>query len=213
MEKLRKIMAVLFSVLAVAMAAALVWIALAYRQAAPVLVRPSQAAQDTAQRMLQAVQQGDYDTAGSLIWGNPDLGVDRQAETEVGKRIWEAYQSSLDYAPVGACYATASGVAQDYCVSRLDMHSVTSKLRERSRLLLEQRVEEAEDIRQVYDENNDYREDVVMEVLEEAAKQALQEDAVYVQEVFTVHLVYRGNAWWVLPEEQMIQAISGALAG
>lgn len=213
MEKHRKILAAVLAVLALAVAVTGVWLAIANMDAEPVLVRPSDQALATAQEMLQAVSDGDYDRAGRLILGCPELGVDREAESEVGRLIWKAYQDSLSFTPEGACYATDAGIAQNYRVRYLDRNSVTARLRERSRALLEERVANAEDTSQVYDENNEYREDVVMEVLAQAAEQALREDAAYVELVVPVGLTYENGAWWVLPEEQLLAAISGGLAG
>lgn len=213
MEKNGKTAAFVLAVLALVVAAAGIWLAISARQAEPVLVQPSDRALATAQEMLQAVADGDYDHAGQRILGCPDLGVDRQAESEVGRLIWAAYQESLSFTPEGACYATASGIAQNYRVRYLDRNAVTARLRERSQALLEERVANAQDTSQVYDENNEYRADVVMEVLAQAAQQALQEDAAYVELVVPVSLTYENGAWWVLPEEQLLAAISGGLAG
>lgn len=213
MEKNGKTAAVVLAVLALVVAAAGIWLAISARQAEPVLVQPSSQALATAQEMLQAVADGDYDHAGQLILGCPDLGVDREADSEVGRLIWAAYQESLSFTPEGACYATACGIAQNYRVRYLDRSAVTARLRERSQALLEERVANAQDTSQVYDENNEYREDVVMEVLAQAARQALQEDAAFVELVVPVGLTYENGAWWVLPEEQLLAAISGGLAG
>lgn len=213
MERLRKILAAVFAVLALSVAAFGAWAALTNRNAAPVLVEPSEQALDTAQRLLQAVSEGDYERAEGYLLGNPSLGIEREAESQVGRLVWEAYQKSLTFTPEGESYATASGIAQDYRVRYLKFDSVTEKLRERSQLLLEQRVETAEDISDVYDENNNYREDVVMEVLEQAAEEALREDAVYTEVVITVNLTYQNGTWFVLANEELLSAISGGLAG
>lgn len=213
MKIFMKCLAVLFGVAALASAVFGIRLAITNRDALPVLVEPSQEAMNVASTMLQAVADGDYEKAGSMILGDPDLGVDREADGEVGKFLWNAYQESLEFTPVGEAFTTEEGIAQRYTVHYLDINSVASNLRTHSQALLEKRVEEAEDVSEVYDENNEYREDVVMEVLYDAAEQALKENASYIEQEFVVNLAYRGGKWWALLDEGLLAAITGGLAG
>lgn len=213
MKVIKMLLAGLFCTAALAAAGLGVWLAADNRDAAPVLVREDPAARQTAQALLDAVCAGDYETAGGMMLGSPELGVDRPAQDAVGVLLWDAYQQSLSFAPVGGCYATASGVAYDYTVRYMDLDSVTGVLRERSQTLLSQRVEQAEDMSEVYDENNEYREAFVMEVLRDAARQALAEDADYIERSFTVNLVYRDGCWWAVADDELLSAVSGSLAG
>ena len=80
-----------------------------------------------------------------------------------------------------------------------------------SQSLLEQRVAEAEDVTQIYDENNDYREDFVMDVLYDAAKMALEQDGEVVELDITMDLVYGEDRWLVIPSEELLRAISGGI--
>ena len=208
-----KCLAALLALLSLSIAVFGIWLAVSNRDSAPVLVKPSQNAIDTADAMLQAVSDGNYEAAASMILGNTDLGVDRQAKDQVGVLLWDAYQASLEYTPLGDSFATDTGVAREYAVRYLDVDAVMASLRERSQALLEKRVAEAANVSEVYDENNEYREDFVMKVLYDAAQQALGEDVTYVEDTFTVNLVYRENKWWVVADDGLKRAISGSLAG
>lgn len=203
----------LLAVVALTAAVGGIYISFRYKDEEPVLLEPSQEASDAATALLDAVCAGDYETAGSLILGSPELGVDRPAQDAVGVLLWDAYQDSLEYVPVGEPFATDSGVAQRFTVRYLDLSSVTATLRERSQALLEERVAQAEDTSEVYDENNEYREDVVMDVLYDAAVAALAEDARYVEVTFTMKLVYRDGRWLAVADDELLNAISGSLAG
>ena len=66
---------------------------------------------------------------------------------------------------------------------------------------------------EVYNENHEYREDVVTDVLYDAAEMALKENGTYVEKSFTVKLTCLDGQWWVLPDQQLLAAISGGLAG
>lgn len=213
MKIFMKCLAVLFGVVALLSAGFGIRVALDNRDAMPVLVEPSQEALGTASEMLQAVADGEYEKAGSMILGMPDLGVNREADGQVGQILWNAYQQSLEYTVVGEPFTTADGIAVRYSVRYLDISAVAANLRTHSQTLLEKRVDEAEELSDVYDENNDYREDVVMEVLYDAAELALKENAAYIEKEFTVNLVYRGGKWWVLLDDGLLAAITGGLAG
>lgn len=177
----------------------------------PVLLAPVKEAEEQAAAMMDAVEAGDYNTAATYILGNPQLGVDRDPADVAGTMIWEAFVQSYSYEFVGDSFATDSGLARQVKVSYLDIGSVTANLQERSQTLLEERVAVAEDMDEIYDENNDYREDFVMEVLKEAVADALVEDAQMTGMEFTINMVYRNGSWVVVSDSALMTAISGGI--
>ena len=129
----------------------------------------------------------------------------------MGVLIWEALVDSMRYELVGDCYATEDGLAQDVTMSYMDINSVTATLKDRSQALLEQRVDEAERLDEVYDENLQYREDFVMDVLYDAAAAALEEDAQTVTTKLTLKMSYQGQKWWIIADRELLDAISGGI--
>ena len=204
--KIQKRISRLLAAAALLTALAAVWFC--FTPGEPVLLGTPEGAMEQARGLMDAVCRGDYDRAGELLWGSPRLGLDREPADPVGQVLWEGFQESLQYEFPGACYASDRGVAWDLRLTRLKFASVTEPLGDRSRQLLEQRVAQARDVSEVYDENNEYREDVAREVLVEAAWQALEEDAETETLELTLHLVYEDGQWWVLPERDLLNAIS-----
>lgn len=207
----KKFFAALFAVLGICSAAAAIFIGMNFTDDAPRLLSQPTVARSKVIDMMEAVCSGDYDKAGQAILGNPSLGVDREAADAVGILIWDAFQDSLSYELLGECYTTDDGLAQDITVTGMDIESVTVQLRDRSQALLEQRVSEAEDTSDIYNENNEYREDFVMDVLYDAAVQALEEDAVTQTVNLTIKLSYSDGSWWVVADEALLNAISGGI--
>lgn len=207
--KISKFFAGLFALLGIAVAAATVWLCLQSLDKAPVLLSQPQAAVDRVEALFQMVGQDDYAAASGLIYGSPDLVGDRKSMDKISTMIWDAYVQSFSYELVGDCTATATGIAQKVKVSYLDIHSVTEGLQDRARTLLQQRVAEAEDVEEIYDENNDYRRDFVDGVVNDAAREALARDVRYVEAELTVELVYTQGQWWILADPALMQAISG----
>lgn len=211
--KIKNILSLLLALAAAAVAALTLWVCLGALGAQPVLMKAPSAASETADALLAAVQAGDYQTASGMMLGNPQLGADRAPADEVGGLLWDAFRDSFSYELQGECYATDSGIAQDATVTYLDFSSVTASLQQRSQELLVQRVAQAEDADTIYDENGDYREDFVMEVLREVTLDALEEDAQNKQQQLTVNLVYKQGRWWVVADQALLAAISGGIAG
>lgn len=197
--------------LALLLAAGTIALSLMSVHAEPVLVSQPKEAVERADAFLEAVCRGDYAAAGDMMQGQPDLGADRDPAEEAGKLLWDAMVESFSYTHQGPCYATDTGVAMDLNFTRLDLSSVTDSLGDRSQKLLEMRVEQAENVDEIYDENNEYREDAVMEVLLEATEDALREDAENTTQELTIHMVYEAHRWWVVPTEQLLNAISGGV--
>lgn len=208
---LPRVLSGLFAVLGLTAAALGIWLGLGSVDAAPVLLRQPEAVPERVEQMLELVSAGDYNGAGKLMQGQPDFGADREAADEAGRILWDAFVSGFSYRLEGECYATDSGVAQDVVITRLEPDSVTAGLRDRIRSVLEKRLETAEDVSEVYDENNNFREEVVAEALLEALKEAIREDASYTGVTVTVTLVWRDGSWWIVPEEGLIRAITGGI--
>lgn len=208
---LKKVFAAVFAAIGLVTAALAVYIGMNFTDRAPTLLTPPTVARSKVVAMMDAVSEGDYAEAGKNILGNPELGVDREPADRVGALIWNAFQESISFELVGECYTTEDGLAQNVTFTSLDIESVTVNLKERSQALLKMRVDEAEDTSDIYDENNDYREDFVMEVLYDAAVQALEEDAVEKTVELTIKLSYADGSWWVVADTALLDAISGGI--
>lgn len=209
--KLSKVFAALAGLIGVAIAAGAVYVALNNLDTAPQLVQPPEEALERTETMMEAVSQGDFTAASEVMYGKPNLGVDREPADEVGVMIWELFLESISYEFTGDLYATEEGLSRNITIESLDISSVTVSLRERAQTLLAQRVEEAEDVDQIYNDEGEYREEFVMEVLYEAVEAALAEDAQTVHWEITLNLIYNDEQWWILPEQTLLEAISGGI--
>ena len=179
------------------------------RENSPVLVTQPREARQTVVTMLDAAGQGDLDTMSSCLAEGCSLGQQREPDSVVGKLLWKSYLDSFTYEILGDCYASDSGVALNVRVTYLDFDSVMEPMGKRTARLLTRRVGQAKKIEEVYDENNEYREDVVQDVLDEAMSQALEDEATQVTKEVAVHLTYENGQWRILPEPEILSAISG----
>lgn len=176
------------------------------------IVKTPEDAVSCAEAMVQAIDSGDFSAASALMYGQPDLGVDGVPEEKIGQMIWDAFLESISCQLDKEYYVRNSMLCYDAAVTALDIPSVTKNLQSRFRALLDARMESAEDMSELYDENNDFRADLLSELLEQAVAQALEEDAQMVTREFTLELIQQDGAWWVVPNQSLLQALSGGVA-
>lgn len=177
----------------------------------PLLIKTSREATLQTQDMFDAICRGDYSAAEQFLLGRPSLGVDRPAADAVGQVFWDVFIESLSYELQGPCFATDSGLGQAVSITCLDISATAASLGQRSQELLEALLVSSADTSDVYNENNEYREDVVMEVLHQAVRDVLAEDAVYRTTTITISLVQNDGTWWIVPDEALLSAVSGGI--
>ena len=200
-----------YGLLAAVLVLGCIGLALLNTNASPVLLQQPQSAMDQVQTMLDALCAGEYQTVSACLYGQPNLGLDREAEDPVGQLFWDALEESFTYEIGGEFHATDSGVALDVSISALDINSITLNLRERAQTLMEAQIAQAEDPDELYDEHNEYRQEFVMGSLYQAAQDALAQDARYVTWDLTLNLVYENGQWWIMPEQDLLRAVSGGV--
>ena len=200
-----------FGLLGISFAILGIFLALTNTNSEPVLVKQPQAAMNQVQTMLDALCEGDYETVSGCLYGTPDLGLDRVPQDAVGQLFWQALADSYTYELRGDFHATESGVSVNATIQALDLDSVTANLRQRAQDMLEKKIDQAENTSEIYDANHEYREDFVMGALYDAALAALEEDAATTSWDMTLNLIHKDGQWWIMPDEVLLQAISGGV--
>lgn len=208
--KHRKILSAVFAGLGGCLAALALVICLTQRNAEPKLLVYPQEAVSCARNMLTSVCAGDFQAASQYLYGEPSLGTGSQWEDTASQYLWDAFVSSLDYQTHGGCYATASGVALKVTITGLDMGQVLQDMKSLAPELLEEMVNQAEDMDEVYDSDQEYRDEFIQSVMYRAAEEALV-DADSTSQELTLSLMYDGSTWWVVPDEALLNAISGGI--
>ena len=179
--------------------------------ASPTLLSPAQDAQNQVVQMMDALCRGDFPAVEQYILGNPSLGVDHEPADTASALIWDAFVDSFSYELSGECYATDTGVAQDVTLTYLDIPAVTEGLAQRSEKHLAKLQKEATHTSEIYDENGNYHSDLVLKVFNAAVAEALQENSSLTSSTFTLQLVQRDNQWYIISNNEFINAISGGL--
>lgn len=177
---------------------------------APVrILEVPQGAVDCSESFAQALQAGDLTAASRLMYGQPDLGAEGTSADPETALVWKTFLETLSFEFTGKCYAVENGFARDASITTLDAASVTRKLGERAQTLVNQKIASAASLEEVYDENGNFRKELAEQILDTALRQSLEQDAHTTSREVTVKLVNRDGGWWVVPDQVLLQALSG----
>lgn len=208
--KIARIFSAVVGVLGAAVMVFSVILCLCSLDAEPKLKELPEGAVACAQELQQAVAKADFEAISRCLYGHPNLGAEEKMTDTAGKTLWEAFEDSLSLTYEGSCYATNSGIGCNAVVTSLDVASVAQSLSGHAHALMTQRVAQAEEMEELYDENNNFRTDLVEEVLQQAMGKAL-ENGETVKRNVTLTLVCENGQWYAVADEAFLQAISGGL--
>lgn len=166
------------------------------------------------EQFMKALAEGDYPAAEALMYGDSTLGAPREASSEVGKLVWNAYAKSFSYEFNGGCYGSENGICRDVTITTLDITSVSEVLPLRAEVILEKKKADAQEVNNmnlVYEEDGSIKESVMDSVIETAIAQTLAGDVKMMTTTVTLELVDENGAWQVLPGKELLKAVSGGL--
>jgi hypothetical protein len=183
---------------------------LLWNRNAPVRIQElPQEAVSCSDAFAQALNAGDLDAAAQRIYGQPDLGVGTVPAQPETAYVWEAFRRSIAFEFSGTCQAEQAVLVRKGSITTLDVARILDKLPEQTQALMDRKIAAAESLAEIYDEENHFREALVEEILREAVQQVLNQEAETVTREVTVKLVNRDGGWWVVPDQALLQALSG----
>lgn len=179
--------------------------------ARPVMLRQPQQAYHRAVEFLSALEAGRLQAGADCLLGQPDLGADRPARDAAGRVLWDAFVHSFSWEILGDCYAAENGVSLQVSITTLDMDASTASLGERVQVLLQQRLDNARSMEEIYDASGNYLDSLLRELLAQAATEALAEEGVYITRELTLSMIWQDGCWWILPDPALLDTISCGL--
>lgn len=212
--KLGKILAPVFGILGLVLMIATVGLSFASLDAQPRGEVPQEAITCGAKTLL-AISEGDFTAAAEQMYGQPDLGVAEELSEEAAA-VWEIFRSGITCWPISNdpsdYYVSGSGFAVDVQITVPQISTITDSLTDHAGELMNRRIAAAEEMAEIYDDSGNFRQDVVADVLKEAMDLSLAEEPESMTVQATLGLVYRDGKWWAVPDENLLNALSGGLA-
>ena len=165
---------------------------------------------DAAAGFFNAVCLREWKTAAWYVRGEPDLGLDRVPEDPLEAEIWSAYLRSWSWSMGEGERVDELHAAQTVYFTCLSQKRLLEGANAEIRELLAVRVDQAEDLGEIYTQEGDFREDVVRQALSQTVERRLEHPENYLVSVpVTVRLTFRDSRWQVEPEESLWQVLSG----
>lgn len=195
-----KLFSSIFSVLGTVVLIVSIVLCLMCRNMEPKTRNIPQEARDVSEQFMTFLSAGDYESAGQLIYGQPELGADENLQNSVSARIWEAFRESVTLEAEDSCYLEGKDYCRDVTVSTLDVPGLMQSI---ASLTQPQQMAVSGEDEALPVSNPDT---LLMEAVEEAL---LSCETVQVQG--RLRMVEAGNSWYVIPDKAILTAISGGL--
>lgn len=210
--KIAKFFAVIFAVLGTVLMLSAAVVCFTALDASPKVTETPDGAIACADALIQALDEGDLEKAAQLMYGQPDLGAAGAPSDTAAAQLWEKFRQDLACVSAGKLYLQGSDFLRDIQVTVLDVTGITQAVQPRAKALLEKKVAQAENMEELYDAENHFRQDLIDQVMDQALKEAMEQDARYLTYDVTVKLVFRDEKWWAVPDAQLLEALSGGMA-
>ncbi len=175
---------------------AAVILTISLRNSSPIIVGSLSEADVQTERFMDAVCNGDFDTAEKLISSSHDLTPKEEHTNPLTKTLWEAYRSNLTYRFHGGCYADDYGLYRDVTITALDLPALMSDLQTRSAIV---------------QSNTD--EDQIMEKLAETAADMIARGGYTTERTLTLRLTGHSGDWQIQITPQLIALLQGSMGG
>ena len=173
-------------------------------------VKPTREANDFAQLVLGALEDGDFTAVEGYLYGKPSLGLDREPATTEGKQLWDAYRDSIAVTTGENCYGEGTNIYQTAQVTHMDIAQTLSGLDRRAAELLKETLDAQEDPAALLGEDGQIPEKLRQELRTQALRDALAEPKTVTAQI-TFQLIEQDGQWWALPDQAMLDILSGGL--
>ena len=178
-------------------------------QADPMILREPEKAKQCAEEFLQAINDGSLAEAADYLPDPSTLGEVPEDADPIAALIWDTYRTQLEAELVSGLYTTADGLCMDMELTALDVDDAVEKIGTLAVERMQERVAATLDMSELYGDDGQYRPELVDDVLQQAALETLMCDLPTVTTSITLHLTQSGEAWVVIPDRALINALSG----
>ena len=169
--------------------------------------RPACAPEEAVEGFFDAWESGEEENARAyLADGTLPLGQ-RAPEDDAAAELFAARQESFSWALAGEASTEGLEARVPVCLTTLDLGAMRAELRELVMARLEKLVD-ARDYDEIYDENGMYRPAVTDTVYREAVHTLLEErERFEKEETLTLRLRYEAPDWHILPDAALSAAL------
>lgn len=206
----KKLPSLLCLLLAVAVSSTAIYLGFTANTRQPTLLREDKQARQAAEQLVDCLSSGDFQGAGGCLQGVTGLVLPQEGEDAAGL-LWRHYRESLSGELIGEVYLDAQGCCQDAVFRGADLDALTRRMRALAPGLLTQRIEQAEDPAEIYNEDLSLREALIDDLLLQAAQMAVEETQKTWECRVRLRLTYADGVWQVQPDPALLEILSGRM--
>ena len=112
---------------------------------------------------------------------------------------------------MGEPYLSPRGYCQDAVFYVPDLDTLTRRMKELAPELVTRRIVEARELSDVYDADFSFRQDLISEVLTEAARSAIAQEPERKVCQVQLRLVYEKDRWLIQPDQALLDILEGKM--
>ena len=209
--KRNKILSLLSLLLALPAVALALYLGTTGRYRPPELLRRDEQAREVADQLVACLDSGDFEGCGQYLWGDPQLLLPNPSGQEADALLWAFYRSNLSGELVGEPYLGDQSYIQDAVFFVPDLDGLTRRMKELAPKLVADRIAAAKDPRELYNADQSLREDLVLAVLRQAARKAMEERPEPMECRVRLELVYEKGQWKIQVNQDLLDILSGKM--
>ena len=162
---------------------------------------------------FDALEARDYPAAYACLSNYGSLGLENTPDDPIAALLWEAEQDNWAFEVLPGHEMNGAELMKRVRITALDTAALTAPIGEKVQEKLAAVVENATTNEEVYDEDGNYRTELLEAALREAAAEAFADAAAHtVTREITVRLSYADGEWLIAADNQLLSALtSGAV--
>lgn len=178
---------------------------------APVRAEVPREVEACAEEVARLLGKGDLNTLQTKLYGSPDLGAGGMLTGEAAA-VWEIFRKGMSCELTSEAYVSGSSYAVDAVITVPKIESIPDTVYDHARAMLDEKIAAAEKMNELYDENGDFRQDIIDEVMAKAVERSFGEEPETLTFETTFGFAYRDGQCYVVPDGDLVRALQGGLA-
>lgn len=210
---MRKVIASLFTVLALAAAAFTLYLCAFAQQAVPYVEDGPDGPTAALESFFSYLEEKSFPLAYTYLSNYAGLGLENTPADPAAARLWAAQQDVWSFSVEDGYEMNGVYLTKRAAVDCLDGRAVMELVGPLVQGKLARAVEEARLLSEVYDGNGEYREDLVRAALEASLDELLADPSPYVYtRSLVIRMEYVDGKWLVAADADLIAALTGGTA-
>ena len=209
--KSNRFFSVLSLLLAVPAAAAALYMGMTADSRPAKLLWSEPGARAAASALVETLSTGDFQKGSDFLYGTTQLILPEGEGQDASALLWNHYCENLTGGLVGEPYLSPRGYCQDAVFYVPDLDTLTRRMKELAPELVTRRIVEARELSDVYDADYSFRQDLISEVLVEAARSAIAQEPERKVCQVQLRLVYEKDRWLIQPDQALLDILAGKM--